>query len=106
MNAIKRLIWWLFAGTAGGMKRALIIKLLTEQPYNANQISEKIDLDYKTTRHHLEMLEKHYMVVAIGDKYGKMYSISPFLEDNFAVFEEIWLRIRQNDIRTSQDTGK
>ena len=103
MNAIKRLIWWLIAGSAGGMNRARIIHLLHDRPYNANQLSQELGLDYKTTRHHLEMLEKHQMLATMGSGYGKMYSISPLLEENFAIFQEIWARIGQNDIKKPRD---
>jgi len=103
MNAIKRLIWWLIAGSAGGMNRARIVHLLHDRPYNANQISQALGLDYKTTRHHLEMLEKHQMLAPMGSGYGKMYTISPLLEENFAIFQEIWARIGQNDIKIPQD---
>ena len=38
---MKRLLWYLIAGTKGGVNRARIIKCLQERPYNANQIAEK-----------------------------------------------------------------
>lgn len=51
---MKRILWWLIAGTKGGVNRARIINILNERPYNANQLSEVVDLDYKTVRHHLK----------------------------------------------------
>ena len=50
-------IWWVFAGTAGGSNRVRIVKTLNERPCNANQLAEKLDLDYKTIRHHLRILK-------------------------------------------------
>ncbi|HIE30965.1 MAG TPA: ArsR family transcriptional regulator, partial [Methanosarcinales archaeon] len=35
---MKRMLWWLIAGTKGGVNRARIIKILHERPYNANQL--------------------------------------------------------------------
>jgi len=46
--SMKKILWWLIAGTKGGINRARIIIELHERPYNANQLSEKLELDYKT----------------------------------------------------------
>ena len=93
MKAIERLLWWLIAGSAGGLNRGRIINILKQRPYNANQLREQLGLDYKTVRHHLGMLEKNGMIISIGEGYGKMYGLSPILEENFSVFEGIWARI-------------
>ncbi len=52
----KRLLWWLIAGTRGGVNRARIILALHDLPSNANQLAEHLGLDYKTIRHHLDVL--------------------------------------------------
>ena len=54
---MKKILWWLIAGTKGGINRARILSLLNERPYNAHQLAEKLDLDYKTVRHHIKVLE-------------------------------------------------
>jgi predicted transcriptional regulator len=54
----KRLLWYLFAGSKGGNNRIKIIDLLKERPYNINQLSEALALDYKAIRHHITVLEK------------------------------------------------
>jgi len=54
--ALRQLLWYLIAGTRGGMNRARILEALHERPYNANQLSETLGLDYRTIRHHLELL--------------------------------------------------
>ena len=78
---MEKLIWWLIAGMKGGINRARIIHLLHQRPYNANQIAEKLGLDYKTTRHHLEVLEKNDIITASGGKkYGRMYFLSHLME--------------------------
>jgi hypothetical protein len=53
---MKRLLWQMLAGTLGGYSRGYIIKKLTCKPYNTNQLLEDLNLDYKTTNHHLEVL--------------------------------------------------
>ena len=103
MKAIERLLWWLIAGSAGGVNRGRIIEILKERPYNANQLTEQLGLDYKTVRHHLGMLEKNGMIISIGEGYGKMYGLSPILEENLQVFYGIWVRIGKKHKSESGD---
>ncbi len=91
---MNRLLWYLIAGTKGGVNRARIIKCLQERPYNANQIAEKLNLDYKTVRHHIKVLEDNNVIVSSGDKYGTLYFLSSDMENNLDVFEEIWNSIK------------
>ncbi|HOQ18614.1 MULTISPECIES: winged helix-turn-helix domain-containing protein [Methanothermobacter] len=90
---MKRLLWWLLAGTRGGHNRGRIIRMLHERPYNNNQLAEALGLDYKTVQHHLRVLEKNKIIVSSGERYGKMYFLSDVMEDNYPLFEEIWSRI-------------
>jgi hypothetical protein len=46
---MKRLLWWLLAGTRGGRNRARIIMALHERPYNANQTSKTSSLSLIST---------------------------------------------------------
>ena len=75
------------------MNRAKIIKLLSDSPMNAHQLSQKLELDYSTIRHHLEVMEKNGLTVSIGEGYGKAYLLSQDMLDNYSFFEEIWERI-------------
>jgi len=52
-----------------------------------------LKMDYKTMRHHLEVLEKNKMLTSVGDRYGATYFLSQVLEDNYALFEEITSKI-------------
>ena len=85
----KRLFWYLFAGSRGGNNRIKIIDLLKERPYNINQLSEALALDYKAIRHHITVLEKNNLVAKMGEKYGVLYFISNYLEVNLESFNEI-----------------
>ncbi len=96
LKQIKRLLYWLFS-TAGGLNRARIIELLKEKPMNAHEIAERLQLDYKTVRHHLKVLEKNNLVSSAGG-YGKLYFISEMLEANMEYFDEIWKEIGKNKI--------
>ena len=90
MNAVKRLLWWLLAGSVGGMNRGRILEELFERPHNAHELSKVLNLDYKTTRHHLGVLEKNNLITSFGNAYGKLYFPSNLLEENMHLFDEIW----------------
>ena len=88
---MKKLLWWLIAGSSGGPNRAKIIMKLRERPYNAHQLAEKLDLNYKTVRHHLKVLEDNNVVTSTGkQKYGELYFLSDKMTDNYDVFNDIW----------------
>jgi DNA-binding transcriptional ArsR family regulator len=88
--ALRQLLWYLIAGTRGGVNRARIIEALRSRPYNANQLSEALGLDYRTIRHHLDLLQKNGLITRpSGDAYASPYFLSAFLEGNYAVFEEV-----------------
>ncbi len=90
---LKYLLGWLIAGTRGGPTRARIISTLRESPQNANQLANLLDLDYRTIRHHLNVLEKNKLITTAGEGYGTTYFLSPPMEENYVVFEEIMKRI-------------
>ncbi len=89
----KYILGWLIAGTRGGMSRAKIIETLKETPQNANQLANKLGMDYRTIRHHLEVLEKNRIITSAGEGYGITYFLSPAMEENYALFEEILKKI-------------
>ena len=95
----KRLLWWLIAGTRGGVNRARIILALHDFPSNANQLAEQLDLDYKTIRYHLNVLVEHRILIPQGDGYGTMYFLSEDIEANFDDFEQIWEKIGKTRLK-------
>ena len=62
---------------------------------NTNQLRIVLDLDYRTVKHHLEVLEDNDLVTSAGNRYGKMYFHSQKLEENMEIFEEVWSRMRE-----------
>ena len=89
MEAFERLLWWLFVLSAGAYTRGQVLLALKEQPRNAQQLSQALDLDYTTIRHHLGVLEKNRLVQTEGDKYGKLYFVSESMESEWARLEGI-----------------
>ncbi|MEE8168723.1 MAG: winged helix-turn-helix domain-containing protein [Candidatus Hydrothermarchaeales archaeon] len=90
---MKRVLWWLLAGTRGGATRARIIIELEKRPYNANQLADRLKLDYKTVRHHLDILVDNKILTTAGEKYGTPYFLTEEMEENFELFQEIWEKI-------------
>ncbi|MDS0475565.1 winged helix-turn-helix domain-containing protein [Natrinema sp. 1APR25-10V2] len=86
---MEKALWYLLVGTRGGENRVRIIRALSERPQNANQLSERLDLEYNTIRYHLEKLVEHDIIETGGDEYGKLY----FLTDRFERHEEEFERI-------------
>jgi DNA-binding transcriptional ArsR family regulator len=85
----KRIFWYLFAGSRGGINRVKIIDLLKVRPYNINQLAEVLELDYKAVQHHISVLEKGNIISRVGEKYGVQYFLSNYLEANIDAFDEI-----------------
>jgi len=92
-RSLKYLLGWLIAGTRDGPTRAKIIEILKETPQNANQLANQLGMDYRTIRHHLKVLEKNRIITTAGEGYGTTYFLSPALEENYGLFEEIVKRM-------------
>ena len=90
MAQIKNVLYWLLANSLGGYNRGRILKELFNKPQNANGLSKNLNLEYKTVRYHLSVLEKNGLITSVGDGYGKTYFPSENLEENKAIFDEIW----------------
>ncbi len=87
---LKRVLWYVLAGTKGGLMRIRIIELIKDRPYNANQIKEALKVDYKTIQHHLKvLLENRILTTSEEKKYGSVYFLSPMLEKNIHIIDEI-----------------
>jgi len=92
-RSFKQLLLWLIEGSRGGVNRGRIIMAIKEQPLNANQLGILLGVDYRTIRHHLDVLEKNHLITSMGEHYGKVYFLSRDLEQSYGDFEEIWNRI-------------
>jgi DNA-binding transcriptional ArsR family regulator len=82
-------LWYVLTGTRGGPNRARILRALKERPRNANKLAEDLDLDYKTVRHHLDVLVENDVVRSSGDDYGAVYLPSERVRNRWDTVEEI-----------------
>lgn len=89
MQKFEKMLWWLIGGTRGGKNRLRIIMAVEEEPMNANSIAEKLDLDYKTVTHHLDLMLEHNVVEEIGEGYGKNYVLTEQMSENMDKLEEV-----------------
>lgn len=85
----KRLLWFMFAGSRGGLNRLRLVRAILKTPLNANQLAKELGLDYKAIIHHVVVLEKNNIITRIGEKYNVTFFVSGFLEANMASFLEI-----------------
>lgn len=93
---MKRILWYLIAGSRGGTNRARIIEALHDRPYNVNQLSVELDLDYKTIKHHIDVLKDHDIINSSEEqRYGSLYFLSSRMEDNYSTFQEIMGKMKK-----------
>ena len=92
----KRLLWFVFAGSRGGMNRLKIIQAIQKTPLNANQLAKELGIDYKAIIHHVMVLEKNNLITRIGEKYNVTFFISTFLEANLDSFLQIVQKLEKS----------
>jgi PAS domain S-box-containing protein len=86
-NKQNKLLSYLIEGTRGGKTRALILRHLAEKSYNANQLATTLNLDYKTIRHHLEVLVKYGIISRNHDGHSDLYFISNNIAESLNSFD-------------------
>ena len=91
----RRLLMYVFAGTRGGYTRLRIISLLSDRPFNTNQLASEMCLDYKAIQHHLEVLGKNNLVAKVGEKYGAMFHLSNYLEANILALDDVATKLER-----------
>lgn len=87
-NKQNKLLCYLIEGTRGGKTRALILRRLAEKSYNAHQLANTLKMDYKTIRHHLEVLVKYGMITRNHDGYSDLYFISNNIAESLNSFDD------------------
>jgi predicted transcriptional regulator len=90
MSYIKNVLYWLIANSLGGLNRGRILVELFKKPQNANELSHNLNLEYKTVRYHLKVLEENKLITSVGGGYGRTYFPSDEIEKNKDIFNKIW----------------
>lgn len=86
---MEAVLWQVLAGTRGGPNRARLLRAVDERPRNANQLAEALDLDYKTVRHHLGVLEENDVVRSTQEEYGAVYLPTDRARHHWETVEEV-----------------
>ncbi len=79
---MKELFSSVFKGMGGRYTRLRIICAITEQPINKLELSKKLNLDYKTIQHNIQVLEKNNLIIREGEGYGDMFFPSEIIPSN------------------------
>ncbi len=89
MPGLKQELSYLMLGQQGGENRIKILEKLKDRSYNVNQLSNELDLNYRTIKHHVERLLEHDLIEPSGEDYGEVFFLSQRLEDNFEMLEKM-----------------
>ena len=89
----KKLFAKIFTGMQGRYTRLKIIKSLIDEPSNVNQLSEKLEHDYKTIQRNIKILEENQLIEKTGSGYGGMFFVSDLLLKNLSALEQVLERV-------------
>jgi len=78
-----------FTGMSGRYTRLRIICAITEDPMNTMEISKKLELDYKTIKHNIEVLEKNNLIIRKGEGYGDVFFPSDLTSSNLSTLYSV-----------------
>ena len=86
---MEAVLWYVLAGTRGGVNRVRMLRTLDERPRNANQLAEELNLNYDTIRHHLDVLTDNNIVKSSGNDYGAVYLLTDMALSHWDTIEDI-----------------
>ena len=86
---MKELFSSVFTGMSGRYTRMRIICAITEEPMNTLELSQKLDLDYKTIKHNIKVLESNNLIDREGEGYGDLFFPSELLNSNLPTLYKV-----------------
>lgn len=86
-------LWYVLTGTRGGKNRVRLLRALDNRPRNANQLADDLELDYKTVRHHLDVLMENDVVENSGGGYGTVYLPTDRVRNHWDTVETIFTEV-------------
>jgi len=95
---VKRLMWFVFTGSRGGLNRLKIISVIKEKPLNTNQLAKELGLDYKAIQHHIRILEKNNLVTSVGENMALYISYRLFLKSTWIHLKKLkqnWIKVNK-----------
>ncbi len=99
---MSQLLWHLLAGTRGGANRLRILDELMRDPANAQQLADRLCVDYRTVRHHLDILiENGLLAKPGGGAYGARIFVSRWVLANRETLAEIDAHVRRDAERAA-----
>ena len=90
-----------FTGMSGRYTRLRIICSITEIPMNTLELSKKLELDYKTIKHNIGVLEKNNLIIRQGAGYGDMFFPSDLISMNLPTLYKV-IRKVENKLDKSE----
>jgi DNA-binding transcriptional ArsR family regulator len=90
---METVLWQTLAGTRGGPNRARVVRALADQPRNANQLADDLDLAYNTVRYHLDVLEDNGVITSSDADYGVIYLPSERARNHWDTVERILTQV-------------
>ena len=78
-----------FTGMSGRYTRLRIICSITEIPMNTLELSKKLELDYKTIKHNIGVLEKNNLIIRQGAGYGDVFFPSDLISMNLPTLYKV-----------------
>jgi len=91
-----------FTGMSGRYTRLRIICAITEDPMNMMGISKKLELDYKTIKHNIEVLEKNNLITRKGEGYGDMFFLSDLTSANLPTLYSVIRKVENKLDKTEK----